>query len=198
MNKRMQRILIEMLLVILVTVGINFGLNQLTGTTALLVAGLGLIGLVWLTLRHGSPTGIIAAAISGLAIGMMQWGVSDTTTLVLIGILPMLMVGLAGFFSKYTQKTLNNRRLSSTYLNIYTASFLVSLAYYLMKYLVGPMVLGSKPVAWTDMNLWLGVAMSFIVLGSFISVLAKAKPDAIIPKRSKYLSRKETSSLLND
>ena len=49
-----------------------------------------------------------------------------------------------------------------------------------------------------DGGFWLSAviiaALTFVVL----CLMARLKAQTIIPKRSKYLSRKETSSLLND
>lgn len=198
MNKRTQRILLEMLIVIVVTVLLSWGFAQLDSRIQRYISGLSMAALIWLTLRHGSPTGILTAAISGAVLGFLQYGWTDVTSILLNAVLPLLIVLIAGFFAKNTQKTLNNRRLSSTYLNIYTATLLVILGYYLLKYVIIPRVVGQASIALSERSIWIGIVASCIIIGSLISLIAKHHPSFIIPKRSKYLSRKETTSLLND
>ena len=102
-------------------------------------------------------------------------------------------------FAKYTQKTLNNRRLSSTYLNIVTASLLVSLVYFALRYVVIPMVLPAVDgLALNQLPLWGGWLATTAIAAVVLILMARINQSLIIPKRSKYLSRKETSSLLND
>lgn len=198
MNKRTQRILLEMLLAIVMTILVGWGLQYAPDNIQLYLSGTMLLPLIWITLRHGGPTGVLSAAIAGLILGIIEWTVSDMMGVILYGILPLLSVVFSAFFAKYTQKTLNNRRLSSTYLNIYTATILVVLGYYLLKFVGVPIAFGQEGISLTHLNLWLGVAVSFILIGSILSLLANHQPSLMIPKRSKYLSRKETSSLLND
>ncbi len=45
---------------------------------------------------------------------------------------------------------------------------------------------------------WISFIIMTVLAAVTLSVIAKVMPRWIIPARSKYLSRKETSSLLND
>ena len=45
---------------------------------------------------------------------------------------------------------------------------------------------------------WLSLVVIWLIIGLVILIMARSNPKLIIPKRTKYLSRKETSSLLND
>lgn len=191
MNARTRRLLLEMLLAIVVSVGLECAIHYMT----LPYLAFTLLPLIWLALRHGSPTAVVAATFSGVMSGVITMGTNDIFQFILIGILPLLSVGIAGFFAKYTQKTLNNRRLSSTYLNIVTATILVVLLSYAIRFVLSPLAL-NQPIEL--MSNWLGLVLTIVMISGILCIIAKTKPESIIPKRSKYLSRKETSILLND
>lgn len=175
-------------------------LGQAMGQTySIYLEAIGLLPLIWLTLRHGWASGIIGGALTGFFLGLFNYGLDQLAVLVVLGMIPFLMVGLAGIFSKYSQKTLNNKRYSSTYLNIGTASFLVSLTFTLLRTHILPKVV-EAPVVFelTDLNLWFSILAFSLVFGLVLALFSRLKPAFLIPKRSKYLSRRETSSLLND
>lgn len=200
MNKRALRNLTELIgaaAVAIVLGWLSLILSQSQPAYAWAIVSL--LPLIWLTLRHGSPSGIIGAALAGLALaGIDQAGTQWVRGLVL-WLIPLLSVGLAGFFSKYTQKTLNNRRYSSTYLNIFTAVLLVVLVFTLLREVLLPPLLSlAAPFVPGNLNLWLSILVGFMLIGVILAIGGKRQPAFLIPKRSKYLSRKETSSLLND
>ena len=190
MNARVLRLIQDMLLAIVVSVVLEYGLLHVK-----LHIALALCPLIWLALRHGGPTGIVAATIKGVVTGLLLGQADNIAQFVLMFITPVLSVGIAGFFAKYTQKTLNNRRLSSTYLNIVTATILVTIAYYILR-----IITSSLPVVQelASSSLWMGVVMTIVVISLTLCLAARLNKQTIIPRRSKYLSRKETTSLLND
>lgn len=199
MNKRTIRVIIDMLIAIVISVSAH----QLLGLILSAFEGFHvtfiLIPLIWLALRHGASTAILAAVITGLINGLIEFHYTEWINIILYEILPLLVSGLAGFFAKYTQKTLNNRRLTSTYLNISTASLLVTLAYLTLKFFIVPMGTGDlTELDIVDSEFWISFIIMTVLTAGILSVIAKVMPRWIIPARSKYLSRKETSSLLND
>ncbi|MCW6675272.1 energy-coupled thiamine transporter ThiT [Aerococcaceae bacterium NML171108] len=191
MNARTIKLLQEMLLAIVVSVGLEVGAHYLS----LPYMALSLLPLIWLALRYSGATAVIAGVVAGLTGGLILYGLAEPLKLIVLAILPVLVVGVAGFFAKYTQKTLNNRRLSSTYLNIVTATVLVAILYYAVRFGISPLALGMPA---TLVLQWLGVLITIAVISIVLCVGAKLNAKLIIPKRSKYLSRKETSILLND
>ncbi|MCW6682640.1 energy-coupled thiamine transporter ThiT [Aerococcaceae bacterium NML160702] len=191
MNARTIKLLQEMLLAIVISVGLEVGAHYLS----LPYMALSLLPLIWLALRYSGATAVIAGAVAGLTGGLILYGLAEPLKLIVLAILPVLVVGVAGFFAKYTQKTLNNRRLSSTYLNIVTATVLVAILYYAIRFGISPLALGMPA---TLVAQWLGVLVTIVVISIVLCVGAKLNAKLIIPKRSKYLSRKETSILLND
>ncbi|MCW6661812.1 energy-coupled thiamine transporter ThiT [Aerococcaceae bacterium NML201209] len=191
MNARTIKLLQEMLLAIVISVGLEVGAHYLS----LPYMALSLLPLIWLALRYSGATAVIAGAVAGLTGGLILYGLAEPLKLIVLAILPVLVVGVAGFFAKYTQKTLNNRRLSSTYLNIVTATVLVAKLYYAIRFGISPLALGMPS---TLVAQWLGVLVTIAVISIVLCVGAKLNAKLIIPKRSKYLSRKETSILLND
>lgn len=168
------------------TLGMGYGL------------ALSLVPLIWLGLRHSGATAIVFASIAGL-IQIALFDRNQWVDSLLVNLTPLLTVGFSGLFARYTQKTLNNRRYSSTYLNIGTAATVVSLAYFLVKYVLIPLAVPS----WQGLDLmggalWVSILLTALVTTILLIALARLWPAAIIPKRSRYLSRKETSRLLND
>lgn len=199
MNKRTIRIFVDMLLAIILSVASHRILSMAFASIEGLQISLVLIPLIWLGLRHGAPAAIIASTVVGLLNGLFEFHFTEWVNIILYEILPLYASGLAAVFSKYTQKTLNNRRYSSTYLNITTASMLVTVIYFGIKFFLVPLGMG-EPIKMTfnQPNFWISLASMIAVASLMLCGIAKTLPKWIIPPRSKYLSRKETSSLLND
>lgn len=199
MNKRTVRLLTDCLLaVLLVVLWRAFRLEQSTFELGLPVA-IGLLPLIWLALRYGAPTAIVFSALAGCINLIFANEYPDWSTRILVEITPLLATGLAGLFAKYTQKTLNNRRFSSTYLNIATASLLVTFVYFGLRYVLLPMLIPNVTgMALNSLYLWGSWLLTAALIAIVLIILAKINQELIIPKRSKYLSRKETSKLLND
>ncbi len=189
-----------MLIAILIAVGLamlplNFSMGQQTIYLLLTLAP-----MIYLAFRYGPATSIVAGAITGLIIGLINRPFEDWILMVLLDILPLLAAGLAGLFARNTHKTLNNRRYSSTHLNIWTGSLLAYLVYGVVKFWLIPMIVAvpTNSLAINTLSFWLSIVISWVITAAIISLMAKFKPSTIIPPRSPYLSRKETSSLLND
>lgn len=199
MNKRSIRVVIDMLIAIAIGVSAHQLLGMLLATFNGYIFPIILIPLIWLALRHGASTAIVAAAIAGLINGLIEFHFTEGINIILYEILPLLAVGLAGFFAKYTQKTLNNRRLKSTYLNIVTASILVTFGYFALRFFIVPMGTGDlTELDIVGLNFWISFIITAVLAAVILCAIAKTMPRWLIPARSKYLSRKETSSLLND
>jgi len=183
MNKHTVRRLRDVLLAIVLSLAISIlwlKLGELPLHTALVV-----LPLIWVGLRHGGANAVVSGVVVGLITGAVAGHFGDIVSTALIG-----------FFAKYTQKTLNNRRYSSTYLNMGTASLLVVASFLAIK--VGMLWLMQQEIPFTwgtaalaGLEAW---ALAFVIL----VILARTNVDAIIPKRSRYLTRREVSRLLND
>lgn len=194
MNKRFVRLVQDMVLasvlsVLIALIWLNTG--ELPHHAAWSV-----LPLIWLGLRHGGPTAILSGVIVGLITGAIAGHFGDLVSTALVDVLPYTAAGLAGFFAKYTQKTLNNRRYSSTYLNMGTASLLVVAGYLGLK--IGMMWLLQQVIPYTVTDFLIAVLQSGGVALVILIVFARTNVNVIIPKRSRYLTRKEVSRLLND
>lgn len=199
MNKRTIRMVTDMVIAILLAVGLSFLTDLILPNLFIEELAIFLLPLVWCALRHGAAAGVISGAITGLLIGLLEFGYVEWLNVILYSIIPVLTVGLAGFFAKYTQKTLNNRRYSSTYLNIFTASFLTTIGYYFLRYVLVPIGLNeSSPLELRTSGFWLSMALTWLVTAAILALMARSNSKLLIPARTKYLSRHETSSLLND
>ena len=182
MNKHTVRRLRDVLLAIVLSLAISIAwlkLGELPLHTALVV-----LPLIWVGLRHGGANAVVSGVVVGLITGAVAGHFGDIVSTALIDVLP------------YTQKTLNNRRYSSTYLNMGTASLLVVASFLAIK--VGMLWLMQQEIPFTwgtaalaGLEAW---ALAFVIL----VILARTNVDAIIPKRSRYLTRREVSRLLND
>lgn len=197
MNQRTKKLLIDMGIALVVAILIAIIMNLLVGSLNIYLA-LVITPIVWVSLRHGIPTGVVVGAVSGLIIGLITYGFSDFIG-ILGEILGLALVGTAGSFAKYTQKTLNNRRLSSTYLNIVTGTLLANVLYYLVKFALIPLINNQLGLLSIDnIQFWLSLLINWVLVSAVLIAIAYLKPQWIIPNRSRFLSRKETSTLLND
>ncbi|MBG9982237.1 energy-coupled thiamine transporter ThiT [Aerococcaceae bacterium DSM 111020] len=200
MNKRTANLLMTMLIAMVLAIGLGMVPLHIPMGQQTIYLLLTLLPIIYLAFRYGPATSIVAGAITGLILGLIQRSLQDWMQIVLLDILPLLSAGLAGLFARNTHKTLNNHRYSSTYLNIWTGSLLAYLVYGVVKFWLIPFVMTvpTNPLAINQLSFWLSIVVSWVITAAIISLLAKWKPSAIIPPRSRYLSRKETSSLLND
>lgn len=158
-----------------------------------------ILPIIWLSFRYGPWPAIVAGALAGLISGILEYGLAGWADIFMYNVLPLVTVGISGIFAKYTQKTLNNHRYSSTYLNIATGSLLSSLLYFLSKYPLASYIYGNEnPFPMGQLEFWANIAITWFVVIVVIILVARINPSFLIPKRSRFLSRKETSSLLND
>lgn len=192
MNTRTRRMLQDALIAVLLSTGLSL-IDQ--GMTQLPLA-FSALPLIWLGLRHGGALSVLTAAITGIVIGAIQWEGFPIVDILLSNVLPLLGVGVCGLFARNTQRTLNNLRYSSTYLNIFTSSLIALVIYYGIRWILLPSIgMGvNLPIS----TLLLGLGLTWLISAGVLSLLAKSSPQMIIPRRSKYLPRRETSSLLND
>ncbi|MGF3072178.1 energy-coupled thiamine transporter ThiT [Facklamia sp. P12934] len=199
MNKRSIRQFWDMVIALVLSLILFFVSDEAAINFFGLELIIALIPLMWLALRHGAPSAIISGLLVGIIQGVLNGGLDDGLVLIVQWIAPILAVGVTGLFAKYTQKTLNNKRYSSTYLNIFTGSLLALILFIAIRQLIVPFALGEEVLfEFNNLNHWLGLLLSWLLSASVLVLLARFMPQTIIPKRSKYLSRKETSSLLND
>lgn len=192
MNTRTRRMFQDALIAIVLSVILGLVEKNTMG----IPLGFILLPMTWLSLRHGGPLSILTAAVVGVVIGVIQRQGTPIGELLLTSLAPLLGVGLGGLFARNTQRTLNNLRYSSTYLNIFTASLLILGIYYGVRYGLLPQLGLTPPLSWQSVSL--GLMITWLISAGSLSLLAKNKPQAVIPRRSKYLPRRETSSLLND
>lgn len=198
MNVRTKNLLLDMGIAVALSVVLGV-IGDLLVTSAGVYLGIMVLPIVWIALRYGIPTGIVVGALTGLIYGLIAHQFDNWIALFVGEVLGLTLVGLAGLFAKYTQKTLNNLRLSSTYLNIVTASLLAVLIYYTAKFWLVSLFTGQLGLLnFGNIQFWISLVVTWAIVSAVIILIARLKPDLIIPARSRFLSRKETSSLLND
>lgn len=163
-----------------------------------------ILPLVFVSLRRGLLQGLFSGALAGILILVFKEGSSDFTENLVTQFGPVAFIGITGFFAKFTQRTLHNKRYSNAAVNIVTASFLGSLLYYVWE-LIGSVSfaadsLPSESSAYSTYFPIQGISflITFAVVSIVLLLLAKFAPKIFIPKDTPFLSRKEKSRLLND
>lgn len=199
MNKRLLLQIREGLLAIALTGLIFYFYSRMESSLMPYYWAVFLWPLLWFALRHGAAAAGIYGGIAGLVCGMISIPISDWLSVIVFAMIPFISVLVMGFFAKYTQKTLNNRRYSSTSLNIITGALLSIVLFYFLRFYIGPLAMGQEsPLNIMTGSFWISSLVMTVVVSLLFITIAKLKPSFLIPKRSKYLSRKETSALLND
>jgi len=163
-----------------------------------------LLPLLFISLRRGILLGLVSGTLTGLALFALKGEGTDVAADILTQAAPFVFVGIAGFFAKFTQRTLNNKRFPNAALNIVTASFFGTLVYFAWA-LISDIFLSEEAVP-ADVSAFahflpgqaLSFAATFAVSAVVLVLIAKFAPKAYIPKGSRFLSRKEKSKLLND
>lgn len=151
---------------------------------------LAIIPLVFISLRRGMLQGFGAGVIAGLLVFFFNTEASELLVELMSGFAPLAFIGLSGFFAKFTQRTLNNKRFPNAALNIVTASLLGSLLYFIWIFV--------SAEAMTIQVAGISFLLTFAVAAVVLVLLAKLAPSSYIPKDTPFLSRKEKSRLLND
>lgn len=198
MNQRSKSLLIDCGIALILTILIGSMMKLVIEQLGMYI-GLTMLPVLWLSLRYGYELGSVVALIASIILGILSYGFSDIMLMVLYYIIPITLSAGGGLFARNTHKTLNNRRYSSTYLNISTASLLASLVYYLVLFWIGPLIAKqSSLLPINAMDFWISLIVTAAINALILCLMARFVPKTIIPKRSPYLSRKETSALLND
>lgn len=163
-----------------------------------------LLPLLFISLRRGMLLGLVSGTLTGLALFAIKGEGTDVAGDLLTQAAPFIFVGIAGFFAKFTQRTLNNKRFPNAALNILTASFFGTLVYFVWS-LISDIFLSQDTVpagvsafAHFFPGQALSFAATFAASAAVLLLLAKFAPKVYIPKDSRFLSRKEKSKLLND
>lgn len=156
--------------------------------------------LVFISLRRGLLQGLFAGALTGIIIYILNYNSEDMLQNVVLHFGPVAFVGISGFFAKFTQRTLNNKRFPNAALNIVTGSFFGTLLYFVWNFIGS---VSFDPAGVNDTGYYLridGVSwlLTFAVTAIVLLILAKVAPKSYIPKDTRFLSRKEKSKLLND
>lgn len=163
-----------------------------------------LLPLLFISLRRGILLGLVSGTLTGLALFALKGDGTDVAADILTQAAPFVFVGIAGFFAKFTQRTLNNKRFPNAALNILTASFFGTLVYFVWALLSD--IFSSEEAVPAGVSAFahflpgqaLSFAATFAVSAVILLLIAKIAPKAYIPKDSRFLSRKEKSKLLND
>jgi len=163
-----------------------------------------LLPLLFVSLRRGMLLGLVSGALAGIGLFALKSQGADLAADVLNQAASFVFVGIAGFFAKFTQRTLNNKRFPNAALNIVTASFFGTLIYFVWA-LLSDMVSNEEAIpegisafAHFLPGQALSFAATFAASAVVLLLIAKFAPKAYIPKDSRFLSRKEKSKLLND
>ena len=141
----------------------------------------------------------LSIPIIGASFMQMAYNLTDMFWLGNLGEDAVAAVGIAGFFAKFTQRTLNNKRFPNAALNIITASVLGTVVSFVWV-LIGSLSSDDATLTFTDALKREGLSF-LLIAGAAILIfllLAKVLPQVFIPRDTPFLSRKEKSKLLND
>lgn len=177
-----------------------FALTYVTIPAGDYAIALAMLPLVFFSLRRGILLGLVAGIVAGVIQFFVASGGSDILENIVTNIAPFAFVGIAGFFAKFTQRTLNNKRFSNAALNIVTASFFGAIVYFVWKLIIDLFFQETAVPAFDHYFRQDGMSflITFAVTAVVLLVVAKVAPKAFIPRDSRFLSRKEKSKLLND
>ena len=196
---------VKIMLEVLLAIAVASGLSYIPAIGGNVVVDFAIIPLILLSLRHGGIWGAIASILFGLLHAVLH---PSGTGYIVVPFHDSVMgygfVSFAGFFARNTVRTAFNARISSTVLNVVTASIIatfVSYGFHAIATAIGaPTLFATEKVALASG--FLGFSVNFIatlvVTLVVLVTLIYVKRDIYIPKGTKYLSRKEKSHLLND
>lgn len=195
-------LLIEIMTVLVLVVALSF-VPSPTTTLGLFTM---VIPLWWYSFRRGVlPTVILALICSVVVVTAHGEWSSDIVSLLLVVFLLLISGAIPGFFSKFTIRTLFNRKTTSTILNVMTGTFLSSL---LISIIAGLATSNAdlantlqhtlNVVATSWGSVFLGTLFTWLIGVIIFVVMIKWWPTGLIPRFTRHLSRRERSSLLND
>ncbi|MCI5775194.1 MAG: energy-coupled thiamine transporter ThiT [Aerococcus sp.] len=187
----------------LVMTAIAIAINTVMGYIPFAVTSawqLGSFMVMLFAFRRGPLPGFLSGLLLGfgqLVIDYLTMGTPFNVQTVLVAIAAVLF-GSAGLFAKNLQRTLNNRRMSSVYLNLGTGTVLAVLAYFLVsgliRFLFEENVIFQNLLQTEGIRTLASGALALVVLFGLLFI----KSDQYIPRHTPYLTRRERSRLLND
>ena len=196
---------VKIMLEVLVAIAVASGLSYIPAIGGNVLIDFAIIPLILLSLRHGGIWGAIASVLFGLLHAVLHpSGAGYIVVPFHDSVMAYGFVAFAGFFARNTVRTAFNARISSTVLNVVTASIIatfVSYGFHAIASAIGaPTLFATEKVALASG--FLGFSANFIatlvVTLVVLVTLIYVKRDIYIPKGTRYLSRKEKSHLLND
>lgn len=189
---------VEGLLLLLLAVLLQSIFNRNLGNIPLSF-DIGIVLMMFYAFRRGAIPGFIAGLCYGLADAYLAGQFLNVPWLSLLMALGGLMLGFAGCFARNLQRTLHNRRLSSTYLNLVTGTLLASLAFYICDFLRLQCFVQSNLAMVENFKT---AGLSFLantgIALAILLVMINVSSRFFIPKNTPYITRRERSRLLND
>lgn len=189
----------------LVTIAISCGLLFLPLSYQSMGIDVAILPLIIFALRRGVIPSVMTNLVFGVVAFLIQYPVAGSVGSNLVDtVVAYLMVTLASLFARNTVRTAFNVRLSSTRLNIVTASLFAVLASQVMHLfamtMASPTVLNESLVSFSEgfQGIWLIMLLLWIGIAVLLVILLQVKREIFVPKNTRFLSRREKSHLLND
>lgn len=201
MSSKAVKIIIEVLLAVLAATLLSY--IPESGWSVMI--DFALIPLMLVALRQGTIWGLIAS----LLFGVVHWFIHPSGNgSLMVSLFDSLVaygfVGIAGLFARNTVRTAFNARISSTVLNITTATIIVSFVNFMFHAIAS--TIGAPTFYETDQialvtsltTNWPHLLATLVVTVIVLVALVYMKRSVYVPKGTRFLSRKEQSHLLND
>ncbi len=189
----------------LVVVAISCGLLFLPVTYQGFRVDIAILPLIVFALRRGVLPSIITNIVFGLVSFFLQYQTVDAMSANFVDTVgAYVMVTLAALFARNTVRTAFNVRLTSTRLNIVTASLFAVLASQTMHIFAMTMasqtLLNESVVSFSQafQGMWFIMLGLWMAISVLLVILLQIKREIFVPKNTRFLSRREKSHLLND
>lgn len=201
MSSKAVKIIIEVLLAVVAATVLSFIPEQ----NWPVMIEFAIIPLIFVALRQGTIWGLMASILFGVVHCFVHPSGNGYLIVPLHdSLLAYGFVGIAGLFARNTVRTAFNARISSTVLNITTATIIVSFVNFMFHAIAS--TIGSPTLYQTQQialvtsltTTWPNLLATIIVSVVILVGLVYVKRSAYIPKGTRFLSRKEQSHLLND
>lgn len=196
---------VKIMLEVLLAVGVAIGLSFIPQGNWSIHIDLVLIPLVFVALRQGLIWGMGASLLAGgIHLLITPLAASSMVAAIFDSLLAYGIVGVTGLFARNTVRTAFNARISSTVLNLVTASVFASLfsfVFHSIASTLGAPTFYQQQVVGIENSFataWPYFLATVFLLSVLLVALLYAKRSLFIPKGTRYLSRKERSHLLND